>query len=222
MKSTWSNRFKRLFDNNFRIPEFTQWRESNFSSPVPKILKLEVLKRWGGLSVWIETGTFKGDTTLALSKFSSHVYTIEPDFSLYSQSSNRLKAIENVTVIHGLSEEILIGVLNRLVLEEVRDISFYLDGHFSGGITHKGPIDTPIREELSLIGQQLKYFQEVTVLIDDVRCFNPENPENSDYPSLKFLVDWSVNLDLYWTIEYDIFIATNRKNRPYLPRHSIN
>lgn len=80
-----------------------------------------------------------------------------------------------------------------------------------GGITHQGPTDCPVREELSSIEKNLSLYDEVTVLIDDVRCFNPSIPEYADYPDINFLVDWARKNALVWHIEHDIFIAKSKK-----------
>jgi hypothetical protein len=64
----------------------------------------------------------------------------------------------------GLSEEVLPFLLPTLS----GDINFWLDGHFSGGITHKGPQDTPILDELVSISKYLRHFGTVCVMIDDI------------------------------------------------------
>ena len=90
------------------------------------------------------------------------------------------------------------------------DINFYLDGHYSAGITHKGPQDTPIIDELACISKNIPQFGKVRVMIDDVRCFNPHLEEYSSYPSLNILVDWANRHSLSWHIEHDIFIAKSK------------
>jgi len=209
----------RIFSVRFReINGFSEWNLSDFSSPAPHNVKMKVLRRWGGSNTWIETGTFLGHTSEALSEFSSHVYTIEPDFKLHDQARNSLKRVKNLTFIHGLSEEKLGELINNLTQDEKEDVSFWLDGHFSAGITYQGPIDTPIELELDLIAEKLSTLGNVTVFVDDVRCFNPQNPEYSTYPDLNFLVSWANKANLFWAIELDIFIATNRVPRPYLDK----
>jgi hypothetical protein len=56
------------------------------------------------------------------------------------------------------------------------NLNFWLDGHYSDGITFKGDKDTPIVDELNHISMNLDRYNEVCVLIDDVRCFDPECP----------------------------------------------
>ncbi|NDF15920.1 hypothetical protein EB061_11460, partial [bacterium] len=68
-------------------------------------------------------------------------------------------------------------------------------------------LETPIREELEVIGQHLSRLGKVRVLIDDLRCFDPHSEIFRDYPSLDYLVEWSQKHGLHWSIEQDIFIA---------------
>ena len=55
-----------------------------------------------------------------------------------------------------------------------------------------------------------KKVQKLTVLVDDVRCFTSVSNEYVSYPKLLELVLWADELGLFWTIEHDIFIASNR------------
>ena len=99
-----------------------------------------------------------------------------------------------------------------LVKNDVSDVSFSLNGHFSGGTTIQGIEDTPIREELSLISQYLSYFKLLSIMVDDVRSFNPSTLQYINYPKLSELIQWADQNKLFWNIEHDIFIATNRYN----------
>jgi hypothetical protein len=87
------------------------------------------------------------------------------------------------------------------------DVNFWLDGHYSAGVTFQGDSDTPITQELATIATCLPGFRRVSVLVDDLRCFDPTLPDLADYPSRSFLVDWANGLGLAWHIEHDIFIA---------------
>ena len=144
---------------------------------------------------------------MLLARESKSVFTIEPDQVLFEKAKLRFIGQEHIRVMHGLSENIL-----PVLLPTLRgNINFWLDGHYSGGFTHQGPTDCPVREELSSIEKNLSLYDEVTVLIDDIRCFNPSIPEYADYPDINFLVDWARKNNLVWNIEHDIFIAKRKK-----------
>lgn len=177
--------------------------------PAPVLVKWGVLQRWGiSQGTWIETGTYWGDTTAFLASTAKHVYSIEPDLEMAVRAQERFQRSGNVTVIHGLSEDHIGEVLDRVT----GPLSLWLDGHFSGPGTHRGPLDTPIVKELEAIQSRLQKFKEISVLVDDVRLFDPTNPEFASYPNRSWLVGWADQSDLEWSIEHDIFVARKRSS----------
>jgi len=189
------------------LVEGARWRKNGYRAPSPHHVKQKVLLRNGNPNaVWIETGTYLGQMTKSLSKSAYHVYSIEPEPLLHTRADAYFRYYQNVTIIKGLSERILVDLLPKLS----GDINFWLDGHYSAGCTHKGPQDTPILDELSIIMNNIERFKNTCIMIDDVRCFNPEVPEYSSYPSLNEIVEWANDSRLQWHIEHDIFIAKTR------------
>lgn len=206
-KKLFSGLRARLRQNRTLRNSLRDWAASGYAPPSPPHIKRAVLMRLGLRdATWIETGTFMGDTTAMLAQGAKRVYTIEPDKALFEKASNRFRQVNNVEVIHGLSEDVLPTVLPRVH----GDTCFWLDGHYSGGITHQGPTDCPVREELRQIEMNASHFDRLVVLIDDVRCFDPTVVDYLDYPSLDFLVDWSRANGLKWHIEHDIFVARSK------------
>lgn len=182
------------------------WARRGFSSPAPSVVKHAVLRRWsfGLTGIWVESGTYYGHTASFLSQIASRVVTIEPDQSLFSQAAQKFSGT-NVEVLNGLSENLMAGVLSNLSVVNGPPVFLWLDGHFSGGITHQGPSDTPVLaelEQIALHGANVK-----TVFIDDFRCFSSQDPEYDDYPSRQVLVRWAEENEYWWTVEHDIFIA---------------
>lgn len=162
-------------------------------------------------ATWVETGTFLGQTTEVLSKNGALVYSIEPEPTLYANAATYFKSFPNVEILEGLSEEVFPELLPTLS----GDINFWLDGHYSEGITHKSPQDAPILDELANISKNLTHFKKVCVMIDDVRCFHPERSKAySAYPLLNELVVWADQNSLGWHIGHDIFIAKSKSAPP--------
>ena len=187
---------------------FIWWVKRGYAAPSPHFVKQTVLVRNAiPGSIWVETGTYLGQTTKVLSKHGSFVHSIEPEPKLYLDAADYFKSYSNVHIIKGSSEEVFPSLLPNLC----EDINFWLDGHYSAGITFKGPRDTPILEELAQISANLSHFRNVCVMVDDVRCFNPEIDEYSTYPSLNVLVDWANKNGLSWHIEHDIFVAKSKR-----------
>ncbi|MDO8731310.1 MAG: class I SAM-dependent methyltransferase [Actinomycetota bacterium] len=184
--------------------EAKKWADRCYDMPAPQMVKWSVLTRYGHpLGTWVETGTYLGETTAFLAGSANHVYSLEPMPDLAQAAVERFGGIANVTIIQGLSEDCLPEILDGIA----GPVSFWLDGHFSKGNTFQGPSDTPIRAELAAIEPHLPRWDSVTVLVDDVRCFDPSNPNFADYPTRGWLVDWAERNNLNWLIEHDIFVA---------------
>ena len=184
---------------------FYQWSKRQFSEPSPEVIKRQVLFNHSiRHAIWVETGTYLGDTTQFLSKEASFVYSIEPDPNLFRRAEGRFRHVKNIKIINGLSEE----VLPRLLSEIRGEVNFWLDGHDSGGLTHKGPQETPIVDELRCISAHRNNFSKFVIFIDDARLFTPlHNDFTGAYPTLDYLVDWSRENRLSWNLTQDIFIA---------------
>lgn len=186
--------------------ELVHWGSRSFASPSPQFIKQSCLVRNGiAGATWVETGTFLGATTQLLSKHAPKVYSIEPEPTLYANARAKFENMKNVEIIKGTSEDVFPTLLSGIT----GNVNFWLDGHYSAGITFRGHQETPIADELDQIGKHLAHFGKLVVLIDDVRCFNPNVPEYATYPSLDFLVDWARTNHLHWHIEHDIFVAKN-------------
>jgi hypothetical protein len=188
-------------------PNYLLWRMRGFSAPSPQFVKINVLKRNGiADGTWVETGTYLGDTTkyLATNFQQNKVITLEPDERIYRFTAYRLRKFKNVEFINGSSELEFDNVLSKLQ----GSVNFWLDGHFSGDITFKGNLLSPVIKELEIIQKHITKVKKVCVLIDDVRDFN--NDSSSGYPSKNYLVDWANRNNLVWQIEQDIFIAKSK------------
>lgn len=167
----------------------------------------------GGEETWVETGTYLGQTTAFLAQFGSEVVSIEPSLIHFENAQNRFRNIGNIKLVFGYSEEQLEKIMLTFIKNDVSDVSFWLDGHYSGGTTVQGNKETPIREELSVISRYKTQLKSVSVMIDDVRNFNPSLIQFMNYPKLSELVQWADQNDLFWTIDHDIFVATNRLSK---------
>jgi hypothetical protein len=185
-----------------RLNHLCDWEKRGYAPPSPSFVKRSVLQRFGiATATWVETGTFQGDTTDFLSHDAKAVYTIEPDNILFHRAFDRFTGVHNVHVIHGLSEDILPNLLSKIS----GDVCFWLDGHYSGGITHRGPTDTPVTQELELISKYRRQFERLRIFIDDMRCFSYKKEEG--YPDVVNVVEWATSEKLSWCIEHDIFVT---------------
>ena len=179
------------------------WRARKFNSPSPHFIKQACVIRNGfPNATWIETGTYLGQTTTLLAKIGRVVYSIEPEPTLFLNAKKKFSKCNNVKILNSTSENAFSSLLPKLK----GNVNFWLDGHYSGGLTFKGQKDTPIIDELRNIEENYGLYDKTCVMIDDIRCFNPKIAEYSEYPDLNFLVDWANRNNFDWHIEHDIFI----------------
>jgi hypothetical protein len=149
-----------------------------------------------GLTVLVETGTYLGDMVYAMRNDYTHIYSIELDHSLYLKALRRFAGNSRITIIEGDSA----NVLPSLVPQIQKPVLFWLDGHYSGGNTAKGELDTPVLKELNAIFFLCK--QPFAILIDDARLFTGEG----HYPKLENLKIFvkEQGLGFVLEVEYDI------------------
>ena len=101
---------------------------------------LKELSRLFDLSQFIETGTFMGDTSFIASGIFGAVHTIELSNELYQKAVKRFEGRSNIRVYQGDSSRLFPQILGALTGNNL----FWLDGHYSEGVTAKGEDNTPI------------------------------------------------------------------------------
>ena len=138
---------------------------------VPQSLVLRFI-RAHNIPNFIETGTFKGGTTLWAAKHFQKVITLEinPEFS--RAVAERPDCPKNIQFLVGDSAKLLREVVNGLSGQGV----FWLDGHYCGPGTGDATAECPIMEEL----EALRSAEDPIILIDDARCFLGPPPPPHD------------------------------------------
>lgn len=113
------------------------------------------------LRVFVETGTFQADMVYGLRASFARLVTIELDKGLHAKAAERMRPWPHVEVLQGDSGEMLRQVLKSLDEPAV----FFLDAHYSGGITASGTRLTPILDEVAaVLGHGV---QGHVILVDD-------------------------------------------------------
>jgi len=154
-----------------------KWVKKGKPNP-PPLVKVMVIKEYAkkfSVKIFIETGTFKGDTVKSVKNIFSKIFSIELDIALYTNAKDRFLDCSRISIIHGDSSEELPKLLENIS----EPCLFWLDSHYSEGITAKGKTNTPVWQELQHI---LKHpIKSHVILIDDARDFIGKN----DYPSIQ-------------------------------------
>ena len=176
--------FKNLFKKKEIInhkEQLAEWEKNGKPLPPPHIVKqmaIEEYRKKFHTEILVETGTYLGDMVEAQRDHFKKIYSIELSEKLFNKAQKRFKDHSHVKILHGDSGT----VLNKLMNEVDKPALFWLDGHYSGGITAKGEKECPVPEELSTI---LKSSFPHLILIDDARLFNG----NNDYPTIEQILE---------------------------------
>lgn len=152
-----------------------------------------------GCSTLVETGTFLGGTVRAARPHFQRILSVELSPQLHLQVLKRFGNAQNVKLWQGDSGKIMPEMLRHIIGRAI----FWLDGHYSGGITARGDNDCPIVHELEAIGRLEQ--KDNVILIDDARCYG----QLSGYPSQEEVrrLLFSINRDYQVTVEDDCIIA---------------
>jgi hypothetical protein len=157
------------------------WLASGRAGPPASLTKRRLIRRTArrfGTPVLIETGTYKGDTVAALRRHFERVVSIELSPELAARARARFRHDDAVAIVEGDSGVLLAGVLDDVPAPAL----LWLDGHWSGGETARGDLDTPVRAEIEIA---LRHRSGHVLLIDDARCFDG----TGGYPTLFDLID---------------------------------
>lgn len=160
-----------------------QWRLAGRPVPPPPFVKQAIVKQYQrrfGLRVFVETGTFAGDMIAAVRERFDRIVSIELDPGWHQRAVERFQSDPHVSLLHGDSGARLPEVLGSLTEPAL----FWLDAHYSGPMTARAFLDSPIAQELDAV--RAHPVKRHVVLIDDMRYFTGRD----GYPHLDELVAW--------------------------------
>lgn len=184
------------------------WRRAGRPAPPPHLVKQRNLRTQAkrhGLRVFVETGTHHGEMIDAMLPSFDRIYSIELSADLHRTAAAKFAENPTVELICGDSGEELRHLVPRLKEPAL----FWLDGHYSAGVTARGAKDTPIVEELQHIFSA-EHLDHV-VIIDDAREFGA-NPAYPTIPELSELLH-SFRTDIDIAVEDDSIRITPSAKR---------
>lgn len=147
---------------------------------------VHVLQRALRLGVFVETGTFQGDTAHSVAPFFERIYTIELSDSLFPRAAARFGQVPHVSVLHGDSPKVLRELHESL---HTKGVLYWLDAHWCGPYTGGETRECPLLDELKAIAA---VNDQTVVLIDDARLFLSPPPPPHDpqqWPTLLQVVE---------------------------------
>lgn len=163
------------------MPDIFRWIKSGCRCFAPHPIKMIVVNsylKYYSMDIFVETGTYIGDTLGYIADSGVQCISIELSKELYGAACKRFRRYKNVRLIEGDSGKKLPEVLNTIN----KPALFWLDGHYSFGVTAKAETDTPVSIELNaILSHPIK---KHVILIDDARCFDG----TKNYPHLDNLL----------------------------------
>lgn len=159
----------------YTIPSYKTKRETILSTA----------RKYNQNAVFIETGTYMGDTVEYVKNQFSKIYSIELSRELAEKARQRFASNNKIAIVQGDSAAQLANILQLVHAPCL----LWLDGHYSSEfwvgdeyvVTAKGEKETPILEELRQVANHS--IKNHVILIDDARLFVGK----SDYPHMKEL-----------------------------------
>jgi predicted O-methyltransferase YrrM len=150
----------------------------------------------GGIQAVVETGTYRGTTTLFLARsFQTPVHSVEIDPRYHYYARWRTRSVPNIRLSLGDSRQFLRELAHDPAVPK-HDVFFYLDAHQPGNV--------PLSEELDLISRN---WDQPLVMIDDFEVPGDPGYGFNEYgPGQRFGTE--------------LFSATTRKYRYFYPATS--
>ncbi|MFC1481293.1 hypothetical protein ACFL6E_03495 [Candidatus Neomarinimicrobiota bacterium] len=154
----------------------------------PKLMKWCALKT----EVFIESGTYKGNTTFLASRYFEDVFSIESEKDIFLSTEKRFAKNSRIKLWHSKSEEVLHELLS---LSGDRRCTFWLDSH---PMEPTPGLDAGINAELGIIKEHGRRNDHI-ILIDDYPFIIDEEP---GYPTIDIVVEKLKQINENYIIEF--------------------
>jgi len=148
---------------------------------------VSALKKVLPLDVFVETGTFRGDTVELVKDVFREIHTVELSPEYYVEARFRFDGQAHIDLVHGDSTTALAEWAPRL---REQSVLYFLDAHWCvADNTAGGTSQCPLLGEIRAIGQ---LNADSLIVIDDARLFLAPPPaphEISQWPSLGEVIE---------------------------------
>ncbi|MBN2636386.1 MAG: hypothetical protein JXR61_08950 [Prolixibacteraceae bacterium] len=157
-------------------PIIKEWEKNGCQIPPPPVVKQKVIREYQekyNCKTLVETGTYLGYMVAAQKNNFENIYSVEISEKLYLRAKKLFRKYPHIKLLLGDSGKVMPQIMEQINGKAL----FWLDGHYSAGITSKGELNCPIWKELDAIFENRN---DHILLIDDARDFNGTN----DYPTI--------------------------------------
>lgn len=146
----------------------------------PKLV--EALSRCLSLDVFVETGTFCGETIHIVRGYFKHIYSVELSPHYFAKAQEKFSNCTDVTLINDDAARAIQALQSKL---HERSVLYWLDAHWCVADGTAGETSQcPLLQELAVIEH---FNAQSMIIIDDARLFlsTPQKPhEISNWPTL--------------------------------------
>jgi hypothetical protein len=170
-----------------------RWDKGEWQGPPPHVIKQRIITEYGRryqCKVLVETGTYLGSMIAAQRNNFDSIISIELSPDLAEMARIRFANNPKVSIVQGDSAQRLPGVVASLQGPTV----FWLDGHYSSGVTARADADCPVVDELKAIFANCRH--KHVILIDDAVLFDGTN----SYPSFNAVTEQVHKYDPSYTV----------------------
>jgi hypothetical protein len=144
----------------------------------PALFKRAVIKKLArkfSPSIFVETGTYLGDTVAAVKNLFFEIHSIELGENLAEEARKRFLRYPHIHIHQGDSAQILPSLLGKTLKPSL----FWLDAHYSEGVTVGDDEHLPLISEIkTILGH---WVSGSVILIDDARLMGCQK----GYPSFE-------------------------------------
>ena len=187
----------RRLNGGYSAADVEKWEQHGAPLPPPHFIKQEMIRKFQrkyGYTILVESGTFLGDMVAAQRSYFSNIVSIELDGYLFRKAARRFEHDAHIRIVQGDSGKVLPDILKDVM----EPCLFWLDGHYSSGVTAKGEKECPVFEELDAILLPGKNLNHV-ILIDDARLFSGKG----GYPTMDELTTFVKGINENYSVEIE-------------------
>lgn len=169
------------------------WNENNYKSSL-----IKKIGTYYKINQLIETGTYLGDTSAALSSSFKKIYTVELNRELFKKTTKRLSKFKNVFCYNLSSDIFLKNIISKIKVKSI----FFLDAHYSGPGTSKDNNFSCLKELYEIKKSKIKNH---IIIIDDISDFSTFE-ENKNLSNIISAIE-KISCKYKFYFDYDMLFA---------------